>query len=109
MPNQVHVPALSLRPLIENAVKHGLSSRAAGGEIQMIAKSSRGFLEISIEDDGVGFQGSTARGSGTGLKNCQERLKLHYGDKSEFMIAERMGGGTRISMKLPSCYHPVLP
>ena len=101
---KVEVPALSLQPLIENAVKHGLASRASGGEITIEAKNDDGKLKIFIEDNGIGFRQSAIikkQGAGTGIKNCQERLSLHYGDSGKFEVSERIGGGTIVFLEMP--------
>ena len=101
-PLATEVPALCIQPLIENAVKHGLSPRASGGEISVSATVHEGHINITVQDDGVGLNaGKSAKGAGIGLKNCQERLRLHYGSRSRFQVSERSKGGTTVSLTFP--------
>ena len=95
------VPVLILQPLVENAIKHGLSSRAAGGHLWIRAGRREGKLELSVEDDGVGFGHSTYSGNGTALENCRKRLELSYGRESGMEIAARPGGGTAVRLSFP--------
>ncbi len=100
-PAQVLVPVLLLQPLVENAVKHGLSSRAAGGRIWIRAVLAGGRLELVVEDDGVGFGNSPYAGSGTALENCRKRLELGFGKEGRLEITLRPGGGTKIGLSMP--------
>ncbi|HUO57651.1 MAG TPA: histidine kinase [bacterium] len=95
------VPVLLLQPIVENAIKHGLSSRAAGGSLWIRAARRDNHLELSVEDDGVGFGKSTYSGSGTALENCRKRLELSYGTEGRLEITSREGGGTRVQLILP--------
>jgi len=101
-PTRVLIPVLSLQPLVENAVKHGLSSRASGGRIWIGAGLSGGSLQIKVEDDGVGFGNSPYAGSGTALDNCRKRLELGFGKEGKLEILPREGGGTRIILSMPA-------
>ena len=102
-PERTRVPALSIQPLVENAVRHGLASRAAGGEIRVTASASGGTVTISVEDDGVGFGNSSARpGAGTGLENCEKRLRLGFGEKGRLDILPRTGGGSVVRVQVPA-------
>lgn len=101
-PSKAQIPVLMLQPLVENAVKHGLSSRASGGQIWIRAGLSGGRLEIKVEDDGVGFGNSPYAGSGTALDNCRKRLELGFGKEGSLEIAPREGGGTRIILSMPA-------
>ncbi len=104
-PARVLIPVLLLQPLVENAVKHGLSSRATGGHIWIKARLNNGKMELLVEDDGVGFGNSPYAGSGTALENCRKRLELGFGKRSEKMeIARREAGGTTVLLVWPVMY-----
>lgn len=100
-PEKIFVPVLLIQPLVENAVKHGLSSRASGGNLAIRAGLKDGQLEISVEDDGVGFGNSNYAGSGTALENCRKRLELGFGNQGRLLISPRTGGGTRVAITMP--------
>jgi two-component sensor histidine kinase len=97
----IQLPVLILQPLVENAVKHGLSSRAQGGSLWVGYAREGAGLKIWVEDDGVGFGNSSYRGSGTALENCRKRLELSYGNGATIDIFPRKPEGTRVVMNLP--------
>ena len=101
-PARFLVPVLLLQPLVENAVKHGLSSRATGGQIWINACLVNGKMELSVEDDGVGFGNSPYAGSGTALENCRKRIELGFGKEGKMEIIPREGGGARVLLELPA-------
>src|SRR6202035_1787447 len=79
----VMVPSMLLQPLVENSIKHGLSSMVEGGSIYLRSRLSDSRLVIEVEDDGVGIsatQPGTTRGAGIGMANISERLQVLYGD-----------------------------
>jgi len=86
---------------VENAVKHGISSRAAGGCIWINATTRGDYLILSVEDDGVGFGNSPYAGSGTALENCRKRLELEFGNDGKMEIGSREKGGTGILLSIP--------
>ncbi len=98
---KIEVPVLILQPIVENAVKHGLSSLASGGTVWIKALLRENTAELVVEDNGVGFGKSPYAGSGTALGNCRKRLDLAYGPQGSLVIRERDGGGTQIVMRLP--------
>ena len=100
-PARALVPVLLLQPIVENAVKHGLSSRSSGGHILIRAQQKEKQLELDVEDDGVGFGNSPYAGSGTAMENCRKRLELDFGPAGRFEVMPREGGGTRILLTLP--------
>jgi hypothetical protein len=101
-PARVLIPVLLLQPLVENAVKHGLSSRATGGHLWIKARLNQGKMELLVEDDGVGFGNSPYSGSGTALENCRKRLELDFGKEGKMEIAPREAGGTAVLLVLPA-------
>ncbi len=115
------IPRLSLQPLIENAMIHGLDRR--GGKIQIEASVEQGMLQLCVCDNGIGMSAeqverlrgkmlagldaASARAetpgnfSGIGLPNVHERLKMTFGGQLAMDIDSRPGGGTCIRMKIP--------
>jgi hypothetical protein len=96
----IQVPVLILQPLVENAVKHGLSSRAQGGSLWVGWIRQGSGVKLWVEDDGVGFGNSSYRGSGTALENCRKRLELSYINGGTIEILPRVPQGTRMVMHL---------
>lgn len=100
-PDRLEVPVLTIQPIVENAVKHGLSSRSAGGRVSVRARPEGDRLKIEVEDDGVGFGHAIRPGAGTGLANCRERLKLTFGENGRLDVQSPPDGGTRIILTMP--------
>jgi len=96
----VEIPALSIQPLVENAVKHGISRMAEGGSIGLEAVVEDGVLEVTVSDDGPGFQSSGPREEGQGLENVRRRLRLCYGEKGRLQV-ESADGRTRVGFRVP--------
>jgi len=90
------VPQLLLQPLVDNAVKHGISKLSAAGEIRIIVKTQNGELQLEIRDNGPGFSilGSFQH-NGLGLRVTRDRLESLYGqDQSMELLSPPEGGGT---------------
>ncbi len=94
------VPALCVQPLVENAVKHGVSPRAEGGRVQVTARPDGAMLRIVVIDDGGGFDPAAVAGGGHGLRSVERRLRLCYGRNMDFDI-DSSSGGTRVRLSLP--------
>jgi two-component sensor histidine kinase len=98
------VPSLSLQPLVENAIIHGIAPRCGPGRIDIRARRDRNELELLIEDDGLGPSARTPRREGhdgIGLSTTRERLRQLYGRAHVFTLAGRAEGGTRVTMRIP--------
>jgi sensor histidine kinase YesM len=93
------VPHLCLQPLVENAVRHGLATRASGGTIRIAAERRRGALSITIEDDGAGL--GPAMADGVGLAATRARLRALHGPMANLTLAPRPTGGTIATVVLP--------
>ncbi|MCX8003585.1 MAG: histidine kinase [Burkholderiaceae bacterium] len=93
------VPPLLLQPLVENAIRHGLEPKAAPGQVRIRARASADGVDLAVEDDGVGFDATTA-GDGVGLANLRERLRALYGEAARLTIEEARPG-TRVRLHLP--------
>jgi two-component system, LytTR family, sensor kinase len=99
---RAHVPSLLLQPIVENAIRHAIAPRAAGGRVEVKARRDGDRLHLSVEDDGPGLNGGSAsNGKGIGLSNTRDRLKYLYGDNQRFTIDRGALGGTRVSFDLP--------
>jgi two-component sensor histidine kinase len=103
------VPVLTIQPLVENAVKHGLSTRTRGGKIRIHVYLEQNHLKVQIEDDGVGIGNSTNAGAGTGIMNCRDRIKLTYGEAGKLELLPRQEGGTLALMSLPILLCSTIP
>jgi two-component system, LytTR family, sensor kinase len=98
------VPCLIVQPLVENAIRHGISRRASGGTVTVTAQHRPGQLEILVADDGVGFPAgwTLETSSGMGLSVTRERiLGLYPGGNSSFLVRPRSAGGTEVEIWLP--------
>ena len=94
-------PAMMLQSLVENAIKHGLEPKPEGGTLSVTAEIVHGKLAVSVADTGVGFGRAATAGTGVGLANIRERLKLLYGNAAEVRIAENKPAGTRVTIVVP--------
>ena len=99
------VPSLILQPLVENAIRHGISPRAGAGYVQFSARRAGDKLAITIIDDGVGVRArrsrERSRGSGLGLTNTTTRLMHLYGEHHEFESGPRPEGGYAVRITIP--------
>jgi two-component system LytT family sensor kinase len=104
----IMVPSMLLQPLVENSIKHGLSSKIEGGSIFLRSRLANSRLVIEVEDDGVGMGSANLLerptglgGTGIGMANVAERLKVLYGDTARMTIDSREGKGTLVRLRLP--------
>lgn len=104
---QILIPPLTIQPLVENAVIHGLLNRSSGGEVRIRIKETEQAIEIRISDNGKGIDEETLRHildrqvdkrTGIGLHNTDRRLKQFYG--SGLQIESTLGVGTSVSFSL---------
>src|SRR5258706_4845423 len=98
------VPSMLLQPLVENSIRHGLSSKVDGGTVRVRSRLQEGRLQILVEDDGVGIpEPKLARlfEQGIGVSNVNERLKVLYGDEYKMWIDSRIGEGTTTGIEIP--------
>jgi signal transduction histidine kinase len=97
------VPVLVVQPLVENALKHGLTPRVEAGTLAVSATVHDGRIRIDVQDDGVGLpEGWTMTASrGTGLRNLAARLAAEFGDQAVLAVSPRHSGGVLASITLP--------
>jgi two-component system, LytTR family, sensor kinase len=113
---QIRIPTLLIQPLVENAIKHGVSPCRAGGEVVILARLTRPIeptftptlaedtLQIWVRDTGAGASEEElahGRTRGIGLQNFEQRIKRHYGDAATFDIRSAAGIGTTVELSLP--------
>lgn len=97
------LPRFILQPLIENAIRHGLSGRSAAGTIDISATVDGGSLIVRVADNGVGLVGSTStRGHGIGLANVRDRLAIMYGDDERLRLHDNDSGGVLAELTIPA-------
>jgi LytS/YehU family sensor histidine kinase len=93
------IPAMTLQPLYENAVKHGVYESSKTVVIKTIAKLADGFLNIEISNN-YDMDSTSHKGTGTGLSNVSRRLELFYGHKS-MMTCAKENGIFRVTIIIP--------
>lgn len=97
------LPRFVLQPLIENAIRHGLSDRRAAGTIEISATVDDGALLVRVWDNGVGLEHARAStGRGIGLANVRDRLRILYGDDEHVRLAASDEGGTVAELAIPA-------
>jgi two-component system LytT family sensor kinase len=106
----VGLPFLCLQPLVENAVRHGLSRKPGLGTVSIIAHDAGAECLLTVEDDGVGMDPallavpsdeSTDAGQHVGLANVDERLRAAFGDQFGLVVETAIGAGTKVSLRIP--------
>jgi two-component system LytT family sensor kinase len=97
----VPIPAKTIQPLVENAVKHGVSAVARSGLLQVRATVDAERLCIAVHDNGPGFpEGFLAGANGHGLRNVMERISGYYGD-SATLACDNAADGACVRLELP--------
>jgi signal transduction histidine kinase len=101
---QVLIPAMSIQPLVENAIKHGVSARNGCGAVTLRATLDGDELSVEVFDNGPGFPPEFSlelAGNGHGLKNVTERLEGYYGKEARLSWGSGTQG-TRVSLHIPA-------
>jgi len=94
------LPPLLLQPLVENAIRHGLEPKVAGGEVRIVAAVENGRLCVQVRDDGLGGEAPpAAKGAGSALANIRARLRHRYGERASLRLLH--GAGTDATLELP--------
>jgi two-component system, LytTR family, sensor kinase len=99
---RAQVPNLLLQPLVENAIKHGISKRVAGGAVRVTGARQNGKLCLSVYNDGPNDpSGWQATHTGVGLGNLRTRLQILHGDQSALELRRVDAGGVEVMVTLP--------
>src|SRR5579884_445315 len=101
------VPSMSVQPLVENAVRHGVERRAGSGQVEIIGRVVGGDVELRVSDDGAGIEPErvpavlAGAGGGIGVSNVDARLRATFGERYALRIESRVGEGTTAVMTVP--------
>ena len=98
------VPSMLLQPIIENALKHGLEPKIGEGRLTIRSTRQNGHAIIDVIDHGVGVtpdQAARVKGSGIGLRNVNERLRVIYGSNYQLQLDSVPGQGTCARIVIP--------
>jgi two-component system LytT family sensor kinase len=102
------VPAMSVQPLAENAVRHGVERRAGSGRVSITTRLVGSDVELRVSDDGVGIEPErvpavlAGAGGGIGIANVDARLRATFGDRYALRIESKPGAGTTAVMTVPN-------
>lgn len=108
------IQKLSLQPLVENALYHGIKNKRSGGKICVQVRLAGKRLHVRVSDTGIGMSAdklealrqmiANARpaGSGFGLSNIQKRVQLAYGEQYGISIQSKPGEGTVVTLQIPA-------
>ncbi len=94
-------PTMMLQTLVENAIKHGLEPRTSGGTVWMLATEGDGRVAVTVADDGQGFS-DQSNGTGIGLRNVRERLRLAYGGDASLSVVANFPSGVAATITVPN-------
>jgi sensor histidine kinase YesM len=96
------VPAFSLQPLVENAIRYGIAPRANGGRLAVRASVEGGLLHVEVADDGVGAEPEEVGDGGQGLALVRERLRAAHGARAALEVETAPGAGFVARLRLPA-------
>ena len=106
------LPKLLVQPLVENAIQHGIDMQSGNGMITVIARRQEDSVCIEVEDNGVGMTAEKVRQvmetpdvtdrPHLGIKNVNDRIRLHYGPAWGLQIESHPGRGTRVVLRIPA-------
>lgn len=108
------IPKLTVQPLVENALYHGIKNKRGGGTIEVSGRESSYYFEISVKDNGIGMteerlaavrqaikDGSNDRSVVYGLYNVNARIRLNFGDEYGIRVDSKYGEGSTVTIRLP--------
>jgi len=96
------VPPMLLQPVVENAIKHGIEPKIAGGRVDVTARRDGEALVLTVADTGLGIRATRdPRSTGLGLPNLRARLTALYGAAAALVVADNEPTGTRVTISVP--------
>lgn len=95
------VPTLIWQPVLENAIRHGVTPLAGRGRIVIASRRQEEDLILEIRDNGKGLPSGGVAREGVGLRNIRERVEQLYGSQARFVLEPALGGGTIATLRLP--------
>lgn len=97
------LPPLTLQPLVENAIAHGIAPQVAGGELHIEARCEGDWLHLSVQDDGPGCPWPPAPGGrlGLGLSTLQRRFEIDYEGRARLTVRSAPGTGFAVDILIP--------
>lgn len=105
---EARLPNLILQPLVENAIRHGISANAGPGRIEIQAARHKDILQVEVTDNGPGMQRGAGRSfkEGVGLANTQARLEQLYGKAHRLDLTDAPTGGLTVTLEIPFKIEP---
>ncbi|MHB8126407.1 MAG: histidine kinase [Desulfitobacteriaceae bacterium] len=106
----LQIPRLSIQPLVENAVKHGITAKMGNGTVLIRVTMVNSEINIQVQDDGAGIssdclkdvlENGVGSGNGVGMANVHGRLQAIYGTAYGLKIQSKLGEGTTVTMSMP--------
>lgn len=105
---EIRIPSFLVQPLVENAIKHGISRRKEGGNVRIAAQlernGDRSTLCITVRDTGAGadeIEVARGRQHGVGLANVEQRVKAYCGPEADLVLETMSGGGATATLRIP--------
>lgn len=105
--NSFKIIKLTLQPLVENAIYHGIRNKKEKGKIKISTFEEEERVVLTLEDNGLGMDESQIKNiiesntTGIGVRTTKERLRVFYGDEHEFIVESKKDVGTKIIIKIP--------
>lgn len=99
--SNISFPPTMIATLVENAIKHGLEPKREGGTVAIRVRMVNDQIEVLVADDGLGLGGAQTGGTGVGLANTRERLKMLYGDTGALVVEPNAPSGVRALLRVP--------
>lgn len=105
------VPSMLWQPVVENAIRHGVTPLAGRGRVVIASRREGDDLVLEIRDNGRGLPPGGVPREGVGLRNIRERVAQLYGPRAHFSLRPALGGGTDATLRLPfaPCEGPHTP
>lgn len=101
----VRLPPMTLQPIVENAVRHGIGGSRIGGKVFISVHRMNDIVDVTVRDTGTGFPlepGATRVGDGVGIDNVRSRLQLACGERADLDVQSRTGTGTTVHIRIPA-------